>query len=68
MKLELYTLLQDFAPTEVYAVLFVARRLAMGRKKYGVLDPHDGTDWGIMKAEELADALVYEAAGVMRAA
>lgn len=58
-------LLKDFAPSELYAVLFVARRLAKGRKQYGVLNPLDGRDWDLMAAEELADKLVYSAAKEM---
>lgn len=60
MRKELEGLLDRFSPSELYAVLFVARRLQMGREKYGILNPMDGRDWSLMKAEELADALVYE--------
>ncbi len=50
---------RNFTVPELRAVLFVARRLSMGRKKYGPLNPDDGRDWLEELKEELADALVY---------
>ena len=65
MRTELDLLLDTFAPSEVYAVLFVARRLAQGRQQYGILNPLDGRRWSLYRAEELADSLVYDAAEEM---
>lgn len=59
--------IKDFSLPELNAVLFVAQRLAMGRKKYGPLNPMDGRNWRRETAEELADALVYIASDQQRA-
>lgn len=66
MRERLDELLDSFEKYEIGAVLFLAERLAMGRRTYGPLNPFDGRDWLKEAAEERADMLVYEAAEVMR--
>ncbi len=61
-------LLDGFEKYEVGAVLFVAERLAKGRKVYGPLSVNDGRDWLTEGAEELADYYVYLAAHAMKKA
>lgn len=51
--------IEPFNVAELKAVLFVAERLAKGRKQYGPLDPWDGRDWLMEAVEEVADLLVY---------
>lgn len=65
-RLRLNQLLDGFGKYEVGAVLFVAERLAMGRKVYGPLSVHDGRDWLTEASEELADFYVYLAAHAMK--
>lgn len=57
---------EGFSATEMYSLLYVARRLSKGRKQYGVLNPWDGHDWHTEWAEEAADAFVYASAEEMR--
>lgn len=54
--------LRTFAPSELYAVRFVIRRLIKGRRQYGVLNPMDGRDWLNEAGQEAADFLVYMSA------
>lgn len=58
-RTELNKLLDGFAPSELAIVLFIAKRLELGRKEYGVMNPLDGHDWMKEMAEESADGLVY---------
>jgi len=57
---------ENFSATELYSLLYVARRLSVGRKQYGVLNPWDGHDWHSEWAEEAADAFVYASAEEMK--
>ena len=57
--MELDRLMEQMNEHELYSLLFVARRLEMGRKKYGPLSPDKKPDWLVEAAEEAADMLVY---------
>jgi len=58
--------LEGFATSELKCVLWLVQRLAMGRKQYGVLNPHDGHNWQREGAEEALDLMVYYVAGLMQ--
>lgn len=52
---------------ELEVLAIVAERLADGRRRYGELRPAtDPRDFGTEALEEIADALVYAAAGLIR--
>lgn len=63
---ELIEITRDFTYTEWGAVLFLAKRLAKGRKEYGPLNPGDGRNWKREEAEELADSIVYRYAQLVK--
>jgi hypothetical protein len=59
--------MEGFNLDELRVLLFVAQRLAKGRRQYGPLNPADPTkDWMQEFDEELVDALVYRAAQRLR--
>lgn len=65
---ELRAWLRAASPDERAVLLFVARRLAHGRRQYGPLDlARDTRDWALELGEEAADALVYAACRAVRA-
>lgn len=54
-------------PDELEVLAVVAERLAEGRRRYGELRPEsDRRDFALEALEEVADAMVYAAAGLIR--
>jgi len=52
----------ELGDEELLVLATLARRLLAGQRAYGRLDlAHDGRDWRRERAEELADAMVYDA-------
>lgn len=66
LREELSGLADNLSSSELTVLLFVAQRLTMGQKQYGVLNPFDGRDWDKEAREEAADLLVYLAASWMK--
>jgi len=62
LRYQIRSKLEGFNEAELKAVLFVVKRLAMGRGQYGPLSPSDRRDWLKELAEEMADGLVYMSA------
>ena len=57
----------DLGADEMRVLVLVAERLAKGRQRYGALDvATDRRDFRHESLEEIADALVYAACGLMR--
>lgn len=57
----------DLGADELRVLVLVAERLAAGRRRYGALDiAGDRRDFQLEAIEEVADALVYAACGLMR--
>ena len=52
---------------ELHVLCIIAERLVMGRRQYGELElPTDRRDFAHEALEEVSDALVYAAAGLLR--
>ena len=57
----------ELGTDELRVLLLVAERLARGRRQYGALQvAHDGRDFRHEALEEVADALVYVSATLIR--
>lgn len=65
---ELVAVVDELGPEERRVLLALARRLLTGQRAYGRLDlARDERDWRRERAEELADALVYQTIGELAA-
>lgn len=53
------------SPDELRVVDVILIRLELGRDRYGLLDLSKPRDWEVERAEELVDAAVYAACGVI---
>jgi hypothetical protein len=57
----------ELGTEELRVLILVAERLRIGQRRYGRFDlATDGRDWYAEAADEIADALVYAACGLMR--
>lgn len=64
LALLLVTLIGDLGDQELAVFLALGRRLLAGQRAYGPLALQtDRRDWKKERAEELADALIYQAIG-----
>lgn len=67
MAERLCELAAELGRDELAVLVLVAERLAAGRKRYGNLDlSTDARNFRMEALEEIADALVYSAAALMR--
>jgi len=63
----LVELAAELGADELGVLLLVAERLRIGRQRYGALDvASDHRDFELESLEEIADALVYAACGLLR--